>query len=488
MMLNKPMAIANTVTLIRMALLPIVIYSIFQESEAWALFGLILFVFMVFSEYIIHRSGQKDNSFLDPFSDKVMIICLLIVFLAQGTFGIFPLLVFILRDFVVNGIRTIGSRYDIVLTEDVYGKATKVVQYFILLFLFIKDYLLYGSFEDELIALADSGLYVFILLGMLLVVFSMGFFGYTCWKAVNLKKTEGKEVEESKMLVLANSKSRGYHDGLRRRLLRLFVRKRKAELHYISPHGGMFEEHKKIIPKFPLIVVAGGDGSFESALNYAPLKRKALGFFPLGAGNAFYSYFYKGKGFAYLGSKFQFKEKMLDILELEWEKGKRQTLFSSIGIDAEVIRLTKERTVRGFWDYFNASLKSIVKARSDYDFELVIDGKKQLWENCCNITLAKVPYYGYGMRSLLHYAPDDGRVYGLGIVNKHSSILNKFLRAWCLVLAPLRLEHPPLVSISGKEITLRSEVPFPIQAGGEFLGYSQWLKVRVVRQQRVLVV
>ena len=56
------------------------------------------------------------------------------------------------------------------------------------------------------------------------------------------------------------------------------------------------------------------------------------------------------------------------------------------------------------------------------------------------------------------------------------------------ILTPLRLEHPPLVSINGKEITLKSEVPFPIQAGGEFLGYSQWIKVRVVRQQRVLVI
>jgi len=42
------------------------------------------------------------------------------------------------------------------------------------------------------------------------------------------------------------------------------------------------------------------------------------------------------------------------------------------------------------------------------------------------------------------------------------------------------------VYVRGKKIVLTSDVPFPIQAGGEFLGYTTFLKMKVVRKQNVL--
>ncbi|MBI4983475.1 hypothetical protein HZC32_02425, partial [Candidatus Woesearchaeota archaeon] len=167
---------------------------------------------------------------------------------------------------------------------------------------------------------------------------------------------------------------------------------------------------------------------------------------------------------------------------------KRETFFLSVGVDAEVIQLSKERTLSGFFDYVKGSWKAVWRARADYDFNLTMDGKELRWENCVTVTLGKVPYYGYNFRSIVHSHPDDGKVYGEGVVNKHSPLLNKWLRLWCLVLTSLGLEYPPLFPLCGKQIIIRSEVPFPIQAGGDFLGYSQYLKVRVKRKQKVLVI
>jgi len=256
---------------------------------------------------------------------------------------------------------------------------------------------------------------------------------------------------------------------------------------YLPNSKDMFAGVDTVVQKYDHIIIAGGDGSFESALNYKPFHDKSLGFFPLGAGNAFYSYFYRGKKFEYLRSRFKFKEKRLDVIEIEWEKGKQITLFAGIGIDAEVARLGKTRTQNGLYDYISASWTALWKSKADYDITFTVDGTKHVWENCAAFTFGKVPYYGYAIRSLVGpITSDDGNVYGVSVVNRHSSWLNKPLRAWCFVLISLGIVRPPLVYVKGHSFTIESDVPFPIQAGGEFVGYTQYLKVRIPRKQVVL--
>jgi diacylglycerol kinase family enzyme len=252
----------------------------------------------------------------------------------------------------------------------------------------------------------------------------------------------------------------------------------------------MFSGIDEKVKNYKHVVIAGGDGSFEGALNYKPLEKKSLGFFPLGAGNAFYSYFYIGKRFEYLRSRFNFLEMKLDILELEWDKGKVQTSFLSLGVDAEVMRLSsKNRTQHGLFDYVAASWKALFKAKGDYDLSCTIDGKEKTLENCVNFTFAKIPYIGYGIRALPGVIePNDGKIYGSACINSHSHFFNKPVRLWGLILGTLGLNRPPLFKFKGKKIKIRSEVPFPLQAGGEFLGYTHWVKIRVLRKQKVLVI
>ncbi|MFA6461643.1 MAG: CDP-diacylglycerol--glycerol-3-phosphate 3-phosphatidyltransferase [Candidatus Woesearchaeota archaeon] len=490
------MGLANWITGLRIALLPVVIYAIYQETWGYSLLAVILFIFMAVSDFLDGYVARRRNdvteagSFLDPLSDKIVVICLLIVFLSRGEFWLIPLLIFIVRDFVINGIRTIGARYDVIISADIFGKIKTVFQFGLILLLLWKNHLIYDGYERTgVIDVLDNFIISITYMAVLLAVFSVINYALKCRTAIRSKKEYGETIEDEKILVLANKKARGYYNGYRRRLLKLFTRKRKAELKYISPEEGMFDEAKKEIQKYPHIIIAGGDGSFESALNYPAFKKKVLGFFPLGAGNAFYSYFYKGKGFVYLTSKFKFKETQLDILEIEWDGGKKETTFLAIGVDAEVLRLIKKRTIKGFSDYLGACVKGVSRARADYDLKIYVDGRKIEWENCVNLIIGKVPYYGYGLRSMTYTSPTDGQVYAQGIVNRGSPLFNKFLRLWgLLLLVPLHLDYPPLFSFSGKEVEINSDVPFPIQVGGDFIGYSQKLKVKVKRKQKVLMI
>jgi len=177
-------------------------------------------------------------------------------------------------------------------------------------------------------------------------------------------------------------------------------------------------------------------------------------------------------------------------LEISYGKAKRETLFLSIGLDAEVIQMSsKHRSENHFWDYFKGSWKALFRARGDYELDCKIDDKKFNWDNCITLSFAKIPYFGFGIRSLLgEVDADDGKVYGLGVINTHSVFLNKIVRIWGLLLGMVNMNHFPLLPLRGKKVIIKSEVPFPIQAGGEFLGYSHKIEIKVKRKQKVLMI
>ncbi|NQV91807.1 hypothetical protein HQ489_05015, partial [Candidatus Woesearchaeota archaeon] len=298
----------------------------------------------------------------------------------------------------------------------------------------------------------------------------------------------GRNVAQEKLVILANRKSRGFKDKYRTHLLKIFAKRRHAEIIFLPQKKNMFEGIESKIKGIDHIIIAGGDGSFEAALNYKPFRKKSLGFFPLGAGNAFYSYFYRGKRFEYLRSRFPFHEVKFDVIEVQWDKGKQESMFFGIGTDAEVIRLTSDKN-HGFKSYFSAGVKAFLNSRANWDLFLEIDGKKFSWDNVINLNFGKIPYYGYSIRALLgNMAPSDHKILGMGCVNSHSSWLNKPLRVWALFLGMWGIPKPPLFPIKGEKFIITSDVPFPIQLGGDFLGFTQELRFKVKRQQKILVI
>lgn len=297
-------------------------------------------------------------------------------------------------------------------------------------------------------------------------------------------------MDNSPLIILANKRSRGYRDVYRRHLLNVFAKRRKAPIYYLSAnHAEMFSLLKPQIKSARQIIIAGGDGTFESAINCPLFHHKSLGFFPLGAGNSFYSYFYKGKRFEYLRGYFQFQETELDVLELQWNNQKIQTLFCSAGIDAEVIRLSKDRSQHGFFDYFIASCRALLTARARFPLQVAIDKKSYYFPNCINLTLGKVPYYGYGLRSLLSpINPTDNLIYGLAYLGNTFNWFNKLIRLCTLSIVAFDSSCSGLRPLKGGIFTINSNISIPIQAGGEFLGYASSLSLRVIRQQRVLTI
>ncbi|MBU0456874.1 MAG: hypothetical protein KKD75_01895 [Nanoarchaeota archaeon] len=432
---------------------------------------------------------KEIESFLHPFSDKIIVLSLLLVFSLKGSYPAIVFFIFLLRDSIVGYIRMVASRDDVVIRGELYGKIITLFQFIVIFALMIKDFIIYGGLKDYSLAI-NTIILILTVIAIILSFFSVIHYSLVYGNNLKTRKKLGREVKGEKLLILANKKSGGYSDSYRRHLLKIFAKRRKAKIVYLhSEKKDMFEEIDKKIKGYNHIVIAGGDGSFESALNKTILSGRSLGFFPLGAGNAFYSYFYKGKRFEYLRSRFPFREVLLDVLELKWEKGKIQTLFLEIGVDAEVARIIKNKKNHTFADYFSASTEITFGKKINYNLECIVDGKTYHWKNSVNLILGKIPYLGYGIRSLLgSIDDDDGFIQGMACINTHSPIFNKFLRIWSLFLTQMGLVKSPLLALKGKEFVIRSSKSFPVQAGGEFLGYAKWVKVKIVRKQKVLMI
>ncbi len=470
--------------LFRIIVLPISIVLVSLSNSTtltWALILLLLSFASNFIEDLLKTRKELVKSFFDPFADKIVVAGLLLFYTLWGSFWWWVLTLFVVRDLLVGILRWNATRDDVLIEEGLWPKTLATLQFGIVFCLILQDLFVFEFVISNLVI-------VFTGISIIVAVVSLLFYTFYYKKVLRERKALGRLSAPGKMLVLVNKHSGGYRSRYRRHLLKKFVRRRKASLAALEGKGNFFIPLKQKIKRADQLIVAGGDGSFESALNSPLFYNKPLGFFPLGKGNAFYSYFYRGKRFEYLRSRFGFHEIDLDVMEIEWEKGKKQTEFLSIGIDADVIRFSQDRKHTGFFAYFKAGTKAVFKAQGSYDLELKIDGKRSYWENCFNLTLAKIPYYGFGMRSLFYVLPDDGKVYGLGYVNKHSPLFNKALRLWTIFMVNMGMNKAPVVEIKGKVIEVRSEAPFPVQAGGEFLGFTQWIKVRVVRKQKVLVI
>lgn len=475
------MSLANLISLLRILAIPFLIYLVRQDTYQASFVALIVFAFAVLTDIadgiVARRTKQtRIGYFLDPFADKLLIMSLLIYFVYLGGYWVLFLAIFVIRDLIVGFVRWMAGKADVHLRgKRTYGNLLSYSQFLIIFGLLLEPFFEQGG----LLILLATGLAV------LLSLISSTHFFFSYLKGLSKQRRKGRVVKKEPMEILANKRSRGYHDGYRRHLLELFAHRRNAQITFLPNTKNMF---KNVKPKTNHVIIAGGDGTFEAALHNKAFYKKTLGFFPLGAGNAFWSYFYKGKRYKYLRSRFPFREIKQDVLELEWEKGKTQTLFMNIGIDAEVIRLSSKRTQHGFFDYFRGSTKAIARSKADYELDVEVDGKKEHWDNCVGIFIGKMSHLGFGLRALFgRVDSDDGKVYGSAIINAHSVWFNKPLRIWALILGMMNLNRSPYHSLKGKKITVRSDVPFPIQAGGEFLGYTHWIRITVKRKQKMLV-
>lgn len=130
------MNIPNKLTLIRIALSPILMLFLLMDFPHSYLISVIIFIGASLTDLFDGRIARRDNlitnfgKFLDPLADKMLINAALVGFMARGVFGCGAWLLFIVltREFLVTSLRLVAAGSGKVIPAGKLGKIKTVSQ------------------------------------------------------------------------------------------------------------------------------------------------------------------------------------------------------------------------------------------------------------------------------------------------------------------------------------------------------------------------
>ncbi len=152
------MNIPNRLTLIRIALVPVVVLvylgvdenvCIIDSTSQLALRDVLAFaIFAIASitDYFDGMLARKYNwitsfgKFADPIADKLLVNTLLILMVYEHNASVIAVLLMIARDLVVDGLRMSAAKSGEVVSAGIFGKLKTVLQMFALIFLLLRDW------------------------------------------------------------------------------------------------------------------------------------------------------------------------------------------------------------------------------------------------------------------------------------------------------------------------------------------------------------
>ena len=118
----------NFLTLLRIFLLPLLIYLIIDSNSSFNLAILILFIVIALSDYFDGVIARKTNStsefgkMLDPIADKLFVVLLIITFIYNdyiNEINLIPAYLIIFREIFISGLREYASNLPEVKKIDV---------------------------------------------------------------------------------------------------------------------------------------------------------------------------------------------------------------------------------------------------------------------------------------------------------------------------------------------------------------------------------
>ncbi len=130
MKLNLP----NTITLIRIAMIPLIILFLLLPISGKYLISAILFVVAAATDGLDGHIARSRNlvttlgKFLDPLADKLLILATLICLLALDKAGAVAIILILTRELVITGLRAIAADKGVVIAASYFGKFKTVSQ------------------------------------------------------------------------------------------------------------------------------------------------------------------------------------------------------------------------------------------------------------------------------------------------------------------------------------------------------------------------
>jgi CDP-diacylglycerol---glycerol-3-phosphate 3-phosphatidyltransferase len=152
------MNIANKLTLLRIALIPVFIVFFYLDTGYWNYYiAALIFTGAAITDLFDGALARKRNivtnfgKLIDPIADKLLVCSALVLLVCIGR--IHPVLVIVLigREFVISGFRALAAAEGKVLAASNLGKSKTVVQIVMIVALLLWDGVLNGSIYEDIL-------------------------------------------------------------------------------------------------------------------------------------------------------------------------------------------------------------------------------------------------------------------------------------------------------------------------------------------------
>ncbi len=130
----KALNLPNGLTLLRILLIPAILYFVLVSGSHHGAIALALFALAAISDavdgYIARLREHETNvgKFADPIADKILIISVLLAFVQLQEISAVPVIIIVAREFLVTGLRTVISAQGVVLGASLWGKLKTISQ------------------------------------------------------------------------------------------------------------------------------------------------------------------------------------------------------------------------------------------------------------------------------------------------------------------------------------------------------------------------
>jgi CDP-diacylglycerol---glycerol-3-phosphate 3-phosphatidyltransferase len=124
----------NTITLLRISVVPFLFILLLSPGEFWSLLLAVLFAVASMTDFLDGYIARRYNlittmgKFLDPLADKLIINTAMILMIPIGRIPAWIVAITIMRDLIVDGIRSIASSDGIYIQASRLGKQKTLAQ------------------------------------------------------------------------------------------------------------------------------------------------------------------------------------------------------------------------------------------------------------------------------------------------------------------------------------------------------------------------
>lgn len=141
------MNIANTITSVRILLIPVFMFFLLNYSISYSkLIAALIFIIAAITDsldgYIARSKKIVTNfgKFLDPLADKLLITAALVGLVEQGKISSWIAMIIIGREFIVTGLRMVAAAEGIVISANIWGKLKTISQIVAIVLLLTDNY------------------------------------------------------------------------------------------------------------------------------------------------------------------------------------------------------------------------------------------------------------------------------------------------------------------------------------------------------------